>query len=85
MKYISTLNLTAREIEFIRQATEYGNNSSAVGVMVEDFDYTAQECGGFISSLIQKNVCTEWHEPQADKGYQAQFAFTVEAIDLAHA
>ena len=81
----NTLNLTTRELTFIRQATEYGNDSSAVGVMVEDFDYTAQECGGFISSLTQKGYCVEWHEPQADKGYQAHFAFTDAAIDLAHA
>ena len=81
----NTLNLTTRELTFICQATEYGNNSSAVGVMIEDFGYTAQECGGFISSLIQKDVCTEWHEPQADKAYQAQFGFTDEAIAFAYA
>ena len=80
-----TLNLTAREIQFILNATEYGGDSSSVGEMVEDFDYTAQECGGFISSLIQKGVCVEWNEPQAMKAYQAQFAFTDEAIDLAYA
>ena len=80
-----TKNLTAREIQFILNATENGSDSNSVGEMVEDFDYTAQECGGFISSLIQKGVCSEWHEPQADKGYQAQFGFTNEAIDFAYA
>ena len=80
-----TLNLTAREIQFILNATEYGGDSSSVGEMVEDFDYTAQECGGFISSLTQKGHCVEWHEPQADKGYQAQFGFTDEAIVSAYA
>ena len=82
---MTTLNLTAREIQFILNATEYGGDSSSVGEMVEDFDYTAQECGGFISSLTQKGHCVEWHEPQAAKGYQAQFAFTDEAIVAAYA
>ena len=82
---MSTLNLTAREIEFILNATENGSDSNSVGEMVEDFDYTAQECGGFISSLTQKGHCVEWHEPQADKSYQAQFGFTTEAIDFAYA
>ena len=82
---MSNLNLTAREVEFILNATENGSDSSSVGEMIEDFDYTAQECGGFISSLTQKGHCVEWHEPQADKGYQAQFGFTTEAIDFAYA
>ena len=81
---MTTLNLTARELTFISQATEHGGDSNAVGEMIEEFNYTAQECGGFISSLIQKGVCTEWNEPQAMKGYRAQFAFSDEAIDLAH-
>ena len=81
---MNTLNLTARELTFIAQATEEKNGTS-VGDMVEWYGYTAQECGGFISSLIQKDVCYEWHEPQADKGYRAQFAFIEAVIDLAHA
>tara|TARA_R110002096_G_C14247397_1_gene693424 strand:+ start:278 stop:523 length:246 start_codon:yes stop_codon:yes gene_type:complete len=80
---MSTTNLTARELTFISQATEEKDGSS-VGDMIEEYGYTAQECGGFISSLIQKGVCVEWNEPQAMKAYQAQFAFTDEAIDLAH-
>ena len=82
---MTTLNLTTRELEFIRNATENGSDSGSVGECIEDFGYTAQECGGFISSLIQKGVCGEWHEPQAMKGYQAQFAFNDEAIALAYA
>jgi len=82
---MSTTNLTTRELKFIRNATENNGDSGSVGECIEDFGYTAQECGGFISSLIQKGVCVEWNEPQAMKAYQAQFAFSEAAIDLAYA
>ena len=81
---MSTTTFTVRELTFIAQATEE-RDGSTVGDMVEDYGYTAHECGGFISSLIKKGVCVEWHEPQAMSGYCAQFAFTDEVIAIAQA
>jgi hypothetical protein len=79
-----TINLTDREAEFVTRAT-YEKNCNSVGEMIEDYGYTAQECGGFISSLIKKGFCTEWNEPEAMKGYRAQFGITDEVIEFINA
>lgn len=61
-------NFTESELLFIARATWEGNSDTTVLEMVEEWGYTAQQVGGFISSIKQKGGCTEWeNKPAAEQ------------------
>lgn len=53
-------NFTESELLFIARATWEGNDNSNIMIMMDDWDYTPQQIGGFISSIKQKGGCSEF-------------------------
>jgi len=60
-------NFTESELLFIARATSEGEDNSTVKIMADDWGYTAQQIGGFISSIKQKGGCTEFHNKAAEE------------------
>ena len=83
MSNISNTTFTNDELMFVARATMETDGSS-VGEMVDDYGYTRQQCGGFLTALQKKTIVTIWQEPEAAKGYRKQFGFEEDMVELAH-
>jgi len=59
-------NFTESELLFIARATWEDNDNSNVMIMMDDWGYTPQQVGGFISSIKQKGGCSEFEEKGFD-------------------
>ena len=55
-------DFTESELLFIARATWEDNDTSNIMIMVEDWGYTPQQVGGFISSIKQKGGCSEFEK-----------------------
>lgn len=55
-------NFTESELLFIAQATCDGMDNSNIMIMMNEWDYTPQQIGGFISSINKKAFCQEFEE-----------------------
>lgn len=60
-------NFTESELLFIARATWEDNDNSTVKIMADDWGYTPQQIGGFISSIKQKGGCAEFHNKAAEE------------------
>ena len=60
-------NFTESELLFIARATWEDNSDSNVKIMADDWGYTPQQIGGFISSIKQKGGCAEYHNKAAEE------------------
>ena len=60
-------NFTESELLFIARATWEDNDNSNVKIMADDWGYTPQQIGGFISSIKQKGGCAEFHNKEAEE------------------
>ena len=60
-------NFTKSELLFIARATWEDNSDSNVKIMADDWGYTPQQIGGFISSIKQKGGCAEYHNKAAEE------------------
>jgi len=58
---------TKSELLFIARATCDDCDGSTVKIMADDFGYTPQQIGGFISSIKQKGICQEYHNKAAEE------------------